>query len=49
MKITIENEGVTCTAESEGVVFDELYALFKQCAMGVGFHPTSVTRGEEEE
>jgi hypothetical protein len=41
MKITIEN-GDKCTVESDAVIFGELVELFKQCAIGVGFHPDTV-------
>lgn len=48
MKITIETEHEKCTVESDGETFGDLYELFKQCALGVGFHWNTVTQYDEE-
>lgn len=43
MKITIEGESVTATVENKNAItFDELLDMFKQCAVGAGFHPDTV-------
>ena len=42
MKMTIEIGDTVCTVSQDGVTFEELFELFKQASLGVGFSPETL-------